>query len=143
MAAYLMKVAATIAPPPELRGTGSLVSSSRSSNPLLRPMCASVSRNHVSSLHFLTSLYSRTTFSPKSDGLRHPVGPRPDYLSSFFGAAAAKVQGELFCLFARLRVDHDLAYRYPAVVAGVGAQALEAGVVRVYSVVEILSSGWV
>jgi len=45
-------------------------------------------------------------------------------------AAAAEVKRELLCLLARLRVDHDLAYRYPAVVAGVGAQALEAGVVR-------------
>src|SRR5215217_3210768 len=109
MAAYLMKVAATIAPPPELRGTGSLVSSSRSSNPLLRPMCASVSRNHVSSLHFLTSLYSRTTFSPKSDGLRHPVGPRPDYLSSFFGAAAARQRLCALYLFARPLIEDGVA----------------------------------
>jgi hypothetical protein len=36
-------------------------------------------------------------------------------------AAAAKVEREFFYLFARLRVDHDLAYRYPAIVTGVGA----------------------
>jgi hypothetical protein len=39
MAAYLMKVAATIQPPPDLPGGGSLVSSSNSSKSLLlRPM---------------------------------------------------------------------------------------------------------
>jgi DNA-binding SARP family transcriptional activator len=44
------------------------------------------------------------------------------------------------CLLARLRVDHDLPYRHPAIVAGVGA--LEAGVMRLYGVVVILG-GWV
>jgi hypothetical protein len=41
------------------------------------------------------------------------------------GAAAAKVEREFFYLFARLRVEGDLPYRHPAVVAGVWA--LEAG----------------
>jgi transcriptional regulator with XRE-family HTH domain len=35
-------------------------------------------------------------------------------------AAAAKVEREFFYLFARLRVEGDLPYRHPAVVAGVG-----------------------
>jgi len=39
-------------------------------------------------------------------------------------ATTAEVQGELLRLLARLRVDHDLAYRHPTVVAGVGALVL-------------------
>ena len=38
----------------------------------------------------------------------------------FAGAAAAKVEREFFYLFARLRVEGDLPYRHPAIVAGVG-----------------------
>jgi hypothetical protein len=38
----------------------------------------------------------------------------------FAGTAAAKVEREFFYLFARLRVEGDLPYRHPAVVAGVG-----------------------
>ena len=45
----------------------------------------------------------------------------------------AKVEGELLYLFARLRIDHDLSERYPAIVACVGA--LEEGVMGLYSVV--------
>jgi hypothetical protein len=37
---------------------------------------------------------------------------------------ATEVQGVLFGLLARLRVDHDLAYADPAIVAGVGALVL-------------------
>src|SRR5215208_781998 len=50
-------------------------------------------------------------------------------------ALAAEVLCELLCLLARLGVDHDLAYRYPAVVADVGALV----------VVEVIMflSGWV
>jgi hypothetical protein len=40
------------------------------------------------------------------------------------GAAAAKVECELFRFFAGLRIDHDLPERHPAVVAGVGALVL-------------------
>jgi hypothetical protein len=36
-------------------------------------------------------------------------------------AAAAEVHCELLDLFARFRVENELAYRYPAIVAGVGA----------------------
>jgi hypothetical protein len=36
------------------------------------------------------------------------------------GAAATKVEREFFYLFACLRVEGDLPYRHPAVVAGVG-----------------------
>ena len=41
--------------------------------------------------------------------------------ASFASTASAKVERELFYLFARLRVNRNLAYRYPAIVAGVGA----------------------
>jgi len=51
----------------------------------------------------------------------------------------AEVQRELLRLLARLGVDHELAYRYPAFAAGVGA--LEAGVTRLYGVV--ILGGWV
>ena len=34
-------------------------------------------------------------------------------------ATAAEVERELFYLFARFRIEGDLAYRYPAIVAGV------------------------
>src|SRR5215218_23781 len=40
--------------------------------------------------------------------------------ASFASATATEVEREFFYLFARLRVDHELAYRYPAIVAGVG-----------------------
>jgi hypothetical protein len=40
--------------------------------------------------------------------------------ASFAGAAAAKVEREFFYLFARLRINRDLPYRHPAVVADVG-----------------------
>jgi hypothetical protein len=40
-------------------------------------------------------------------------------VASFASAAAAKVKREFFYLFARLRVEGDLPYRHPAVVAGV------------------------
>jgi hypothetical protein len=39
---------------------------------------------------------------------------------SVIRAAAAEVERELFYLFARLWIDHDLPKRHPAVVAGVG-----------------------
>jgi hypothetical protein len=44
--------------------------------------------------------------------------------ASFASTASAKVERELFYLFARLRVNRNLAYRYPAIVAGVGASFL-------------------
>jgi transcriptional regulator with XRE-family HTH domain len=50
--------------------------------------------------------------------------PRPDYLSSFFGATATEVQGELLRLLASLGIDNRLAYRHPAVVAGTGVLVL-------------------
>ena len=53
MAAYLMKVAATIQPPPEPLGAGSLVSSSNSSKPLrLRPMRLRIPKSLVGSVHY-------------------------------------------------------------------------------------------
>ena len=39
--------------------------------------------------------------------------------ASFVSTASAKVERELFYLFARFRIEGDLAYRYPAIVAGV------------------------
>jgi len=39
-------------------------------------------------------------------------------------ATVAKVERVLLYLLARLGIDHELAYRYPAVVAGVGPLAL-------------------
>ena len=45
-------------------------------------------------------------------------------------AAAAKVLRELLSLLARLGVDHDLAYCYPAVVTGVGTLVLVAFLIR-------------
>jgi len=39
-------------------------------------------------------------------------------------ATAAEVKRVLLRLLARLRVDHDLSKRYPAIVAGVGALVL-------------------
>ena len=52
----------------------------------------------------------------------------------------AEVERVFLCLLARLRVEGDLAYCYPAIVAGTGA--LQASVVSFYSVVVILSE-WV
>jgi hypothetical protein len=51
-------------------------------------------------------------------------GLRPDHLSSFFGAPAAEVERELLRLLARVRVEDDLAYADPAIVAGVGVLVL-------------------
>jgi hypothetical protein len=45
---------------------------------------------------------------------------------SFAGAAAAEVKRVLLYLLACLRVNRNLAYRYPAIVAGVGALAAPA-----------------
>jgi hypothetical protein len=39
--------------------------------------------------------------------------------ASFASAATTEVEREFFYLFARLRVEGDLPYRHPAVVAGV------------------------
>jgi hypothetical protein len=61
-------------------------------------------------------------------------------LSARSCALAAEVKRELLRLLARLRVEGELAYRYPAIVAG--ACPLEAGVVSLYGVVVIVS-GWV
>jgi hypothetical protein len=62
-------------------------------------------------------------------------GPLYSLRSSSLRALAAEVLCELLCLLARLGVDHDLAYRYPAVVADVGALILVvvilSGLVRV------------
>jgi len=44
--------------------------------------------------------------------------------ASFVSATAAEVKRVLLRLLARLRVDHDLSKRYPAIVAGVGALVL-------------------
>jgi hypothetical protein len=58
------------------------------------------------------------------------------------GTAAAKVEREFFYLFARLRVEGDLAYRHPAIVAGVGALVGDDVVVLVEMRIMILSR-WV
>jgi hypothetical protein len=57
------------------------------------------------------------------------------------GAAAAKVERKFFYLFAGLRVEGDLPYRHPAIVAGVGALAGDDVVVLVEMRIMILS-GW-
>jgi len=54
------------------------------------------------------------------------------YALASLRALAAEVKRVLLRLLARLRVDHELAYRYPAVVAGVGALVL----------VIVVLSGW-
>jgi hypothetical protein len=64
---------------------------------------------------------------------------RPDYLSSFFGAAAAGHGLEDLYLFAGTGVLDKVPDVDGAIVAGVGAQALEASVVGLYAVVVILS----
>jgi len=48
-------------------------------------------------------------------------------------ATAAEVERELFYIFARLRVNRNLAYCHPAIVAGTGALVL----------VVVILSGWV
>src|ERR687884_2308678 len=53
----------------------------------------------------------------------------------------AEVERILLCLLASLRVNRNLAYRHPAIVAGVGTQGLKARVVRLNGVVVILG-GW-
>src|SRR5215210_7071170 len=73
MAAYLMNVAATNEPPPELRGAGSLVSSN-SSKSRLRPMLLLILK-----LSFPTSLSPISRDVPtKSKRPEPPRGPRPD-----------------------------------------------------------------
>src|SRR5215217_2546180 len=54
----------------------------------------------------------------------HGVGSRTGLSASFASATATEVERKLLYLLARLGVDHDLAYRYPAIVAGVGAFVL-------------------
>src|SRR5215213_11916168 len=78
-----------------------------------------------------------STSSPHSSAQRTPrpmarIAQRPGYPEGYPGhvsplytlaslrTPAAEVQRVLLCLLARLRVDHDLPYRHPAVVAGVG-----------------------
>jgi len=70
-------------------------------------------------------------------GPGHPEG-YPDPLCTLYALAslralAAEVLRELLSLLARLGVDHELAYRYPAVVAYVGVLVL----------MVLILSGWV
>jgi hypothetical protein len=80
--------------------------------------------------------------------LGHPVRyPDPActlYALASLRALAAKVERELFYLFARLRVEGDLPYRHPAVVAGVVGMVLivVAGVMGMVLIL-VLGSGWV
>jgi hypothetical protein len=67
---------------------------------------------------------------------RDPEGHRPDYLSSFFGATAARHGLEDLDLFAGTGVLDKMADVDDALVAGVGA--LQASVVRLYSIVVIV-----
>jgi DNA-binding XRE family transcriptional regulator len=67
---------------------------------------------------------------------------RPDYLSSFFGAAAAGHGLEDLYLFAGTGVLDKVPDVDGAIVAGVGAQALEASVVGLYGIVLLLGR-WV
>jgi len=48
-------------------------------------------------------------------------------LSDVAGAAATEVKRVLLCLLTRVAVDHEQSYRYPAIVAGVGALVLVVG----------------
>src|SRR5215218_10483257 len=70
----------------------------------------------------------------------HPHSYGLGLSASFASATAAEVERVLLRLLARLGVNRDLAYRYPAIVAGV--VTLETGVVSLYGVV-LLLSGWV
>jgi hypothetical protein len=66
-----------------------------------------------------------------------PVEPRPDYLSSFFGAAPAGHALILDDLAIKVVLGlYNAAKEHPAVQAGVGP--LEAGVVRLYGVVIVV-----
>src|SRR5215212_2507550 len=84
---------------------------------------------HLVSHFFLLVIEGR---SPKG----YPGHGRTLYALAPLRALATEVKRVLLRLLARLGVEGDLAYRYPAVVAGVGA--LEAGVMRLYGVVVIL-----
>jgi hypothetical protein len=88
---------------------------------------------------YLTIPQKVTTVSICAKGPGHPEGC-PGLFCTLYAlaslrATAAEVLRELLCLLARLGVDHDLAYRYPAIVAGVGVLVL-------VLVIPILS-GWV
>jgi hypothetical protein len=61
------------------------------------------------------------------EGYPGPVGTLYDLAS--LHALAAEVKRVLFYLFARLRVEGDLPYRHPAVVADAGALVLILGIV--------------
>src|SRR5215212_10062348 len=70
-------------------------------------------------------------FHGRGHGPGHPEGcPGPGstlYALASLRTLAAEVLRELLRLLARLVVDHELAYRYPAISAGVGALVLVVG----------------
>ena len=78
--------------------------------------------------------------SPLYSGTQAPNVVALARLPTLRVAATAEVKRVLLYLLARLWVESDLAYRYPAIVAGV--VTLETGVVSLYGVV-LLLSGWV
>jgi hypothetical protein len=80
---------------------------------------ATISRGCASSAN--SHLYS---------GTQAPNVGTPARLPTLRVATTAEVKRVLLYLLPRLRVGHDVAYRYPAIVAGAGAQTLKAGVVR-------------
>jgi hypothetical protein len=85
--------------------------------------------------------YLRWTASPaKNVSLGRARIPRPDYLFSFFGAATAGNDRYYLDLFAATGVHDKVSDVDDALVTSVGA--IEAGVMRLYGVVVILSR-WV
>src|SRR5829696_9120262 len=85
---------------------------------------ATISRGCASSAN--SHLYS---------GTQAPNVGTPARLPTLRVATTAEVKRVLLYLLARLRVGHDVAYRYPAIVAGVGALVVVA--------VILILSGWV
>jgi len=63
----------------------------------------------------------------------YPGHVSPLYDLASLRALAAEVERELLRLLARIGVDHGLAYRHPAIVAGTGTPVL----------VVVLLGGWV
>jgi len=61
-----------------------------------------------------------SAISPLYCGSQAPKVGTPARLPTLRVATAAEVKSVLLYLLARLRVNHNLAYRYPAIVAGVG-----------------------
>jgi hypothetical protein len=78
--------------------------------------------------------------SPLYSGTLAPNVGTPSRLATLRLATAAEVKLVLLYVLTRLRVERDLAYRYPTLKTR--AWTLQASVVRIYSVVVIVSR-WV